>query len=108
MTKRRLHGVYARRSFRSEGGARKRARRSPPASLFWAFPIAERSILEEKLEAALRLRRRGIEEARSDLHSVPGPAVNGLLFRALAVENRLIARGVKLAWGSSVFGIGRR
>jgi hypothetical protein len=47
-------------------------------------------------------------EARSELHSPPGPLLNAALWRAIAAENRLIARGVSLPWGSSVFAIGRR
>lgn len=52
--------------------------------------------------------RRGKEDARSDLHSVPGRTANRILFRVLRAENALIARGIRLPWGSSVFAIGRK
>ncbi len=71
--------------------------------LFPLFPLVALS----RLAGKLRLRRRGADAARSDLHALPGPTVNRLLFRVLAVENRLIARGVRMPWGSSVFGVGR-
>jgi len=61
-----------------------------------------------RLAGKLRLRRRGAEAARSDLHESPGALLDGLLFGALAVENRLIARGVRMPWGSSVLAIGGR
>lgn len=47
-------------------------------------------------------------QARSDLHSVPGPFVNRTLLGVLSLENRLLARGVPLPWGSSVFAVGRK
>jgi SAM-dependent methyltransferase len=47
-------------------------------------------------------------EARSDLHDLPGDATNRFLERVLAVENRWIARGALLPFGSSVFAIGRK
>lgn len=47
-------------------------------------------------------------EARSELHSPPGPLLDAALWRAIALENRLIERGVAMPWGSSVFAIGRR
>lgn len=46
--------------------------------------------------------------ARSDLHSVPGPRLNEALYRVLATENRLLARGVPLPFGTSVFAVARR
>lgn len=48
------------------------------------------------------------EDARSDLHSVPGPVVSRLLFGCVRAENALLARGVPLPWGSSVFAVARR
>jgi hypothetical protein len=51
---------------------------------------------------------RGIEAPRSDLHRVPGRLTGGALYRILEAENRLIAGGGSLPWGSSVFSIGRR
>ena len=47
-------------------------------------------------------------DARSDLHAVPGAALNRGLFSVLRAENALIARGYSLPWGSSVFAIARR
>lgn len=61
-----------------------------------------------RLAGKLRLRRRGAEAARSDLHGVPGTTLDGLLFRVLAAENGLIARGVRLPWGSSLLAVGKR
>jgi len=61
-----------------------------------------------RLAGKARLRRRGSAGARSDLHAVPRRAVDQVLFRIVAAENRLIAHGVPLPWGSSVFAIGRR
>jgi len=52
--------------------------------------------------------RRGMSGARSDLHAVPGEAASGALLALLRMENRLLARGVRLPWGSSVFAIGRK
>jgi SAM-dependent methyltransferase len=48
------------------------------------------------------------EQARSDLHAPPGPALSAALLACLRLENRWIARGVRLPWGSSVFAIGRK
>lgn len=47
-------------------------------------------------------------EPRSELHTPPGPRLDEALWRAIAVENRLIARDIAMPWGSSVFAIGRR
>ena len=52
--------------------------------------------------------RPGDEEARSDLHRVPGELANRALLGVLRAENRLIARGIRFPWGSSVFAIGRK
>jgi SAM-dependent methyltransferase len=53
-------------------------------------------------------RRRPDRSARSDLHAAPGALANRILFAILKAENDLIARGVRLPWGSSVFAIGRK
>lgn len=45
---------------------------------------------------------------RSDLQRPPSAAVNAVLERVLRVENALIARGVSLPFGSSVFAVGRK
>jgi hypothetical protein len=42
--------------------------------------------------------------AHSDLKQ-PCPLVNRLLFDVLHIENRLIAKGLSLPWGSSVFAV---
>ena len=52
--------------------------------------------------------RRGSTEARSDLHAVPGEAMSRALLALLEMENRLLARGLRLPWGSSVFAVGRK
>lgn len=48
------------------------------------------------------------DQARSDLHSVPGPALSRLLLACVRAENALLSRGTALPWGSSVFAVGRR
>ena len=45
---------------------------------------------------------------RSDLQRPPGKLINGALRSVLSVENRLIASGVSLPFGGSVFAIGRK
>jgi len=64
------------------------------------------------LVAAVRLpgilKRVEPDRARSDLHLAPSAPVNRLLFRLLALENRLIARGISLPFGSSVLAIARK
>ena len=47
-------------------------------------------------------------DARSQLHRSPAGATNAALLGVLWVENALIARGVSLPFGSSVFAIGRK
>jgi SAM-dependent methyltransferase len=46
--------------------------------------------------------------ARSQLHAGQGGAASAALFAVLRAENALIARGVALPFGSSVFAIGRK
>jgi SAM-dependent methyltransferase len=48
------------------------------------------------------------ERARSDLQRPPSPAVNRFLLGILKAENALIARGVSLPFGGSVFALGRK
>jgi SAM-dependent methyltransferase len=57
-----------------------------------------------------RLRRPGGPAAgvRSDLHHLPGPTLNRALLAATRLENRLIAAGWRLPWGSSVLAVGRK
>jgi SAM-dependent methyltransferase len=47
------------------------------------------------------------ERAISDLRPVPAP-LNRLLLTALQVENRVLARGIPLPWGSSIVAVGRK
>jgi SAM-dependent methyltransferase len=47
-------------------------------------------------------------QARSDLHRTPSEVVNRVLFAALRPENALVARGVRLPFGSSIFAVGRK
>jgi len=67
------------------------------------FPL----VVASRLPSLLRTPRPG-EDAQSDLHHVPGALTNRLLFSAVRAENALIARGVSLPFGSSVYAIGRR
>lgn len=48
------------------------------------------------------------ESAQSDLHHIPGALTNRALFSAMRAESALIAAGVSLPFGSSVFAIGRK
>jgi len=48
------------------------------------------------------------DRARSDLHRATGPRLHRILFAILRAENRWIARGTRLPWGSSVFAVARR
>jgi SAM-dependent methyltransferase len=52
--------------------------------------------------------RPGDPEARSDLHRLPAEPVNRALFAVLRAENALVARGVRLPFGSSLFAVGRK
>jgi SAM-dependent methyltransferase len=47
------------------------------------------------------------QPANSDLQQ-PAAWLNNLLFRTLQVENRLVAAGACLPWGSSIFAVGRK
>ena len=47
-------------------------------------------------------------QARSDLQQPPGRVLNGLLQCFMDAENVLLARGLSLPFGGSVFAIGRR
>jgi hypothetical protein len=47
-------------------------------------------------------------EARNDLESGSTGFTNEVLYSVMAAESRLISRGVRLPWGSSVFAIARR
>ena len=67
------------------------------------FPV----IVLARLPSMLR-RHAPDRPARSDLHTAPGPLLNRSLLATLQVENRLIARGVRFPWGSSVYAIGRK
>jgi len=52
--------------------------------------------------------RRGRARSRSDLTRVPREPGNRVFGAILRAENALIARGVRLPWGSSVFAVGRK
>ncbi len=67
------------------------------------FPAVLLARLPQKLRTTPDASR-----ARSDLHQIPGPFLNRLLAGVLAAENRVLARGVSLPFGSSVFAIGRK
>jgi SAM-dependent methyltransferase len=71
--------------------------------LFFLFPL----VVLRRLPSLMRARS-GDREARSDLHVTPTEFTNRSLLAVLEVENQLIARGVRLPWGSSVFAIGRK
>jgi SAM-dependent methyltransferase len=71
--------------------------------LFFLFPL----VVLRRLPRLMRARP-GDCEARSDLHATPTEFTNRSLLAVLRVENQLIARGVRLPWGSSVFAIGRK
>jgi SAM-dependent methyltransferase len=63
------------------------------------------AIVLARLPSMIRKPRR--EAARSDL-SHPPAALNRALAAAVRSENRVISRGLRLPWGSSVFAVGRR
>jgi len=67
------------------------------------FPL----VVASRLPSLLRSRP-GDEGARSDLHHMPGALTNEALYSAMRVENALIARGVRMPFGSSVYAIGRK
>jgi len=71
--------------------------------LCFLFPLVVVARLPGKLRA-----RPGDVNARSDLHRTPSDAVNRALFAVLRLENKLIARGVRLPFGSSIFAVGRK
>jgi SAM-dependent methyltransferase len=71
--------------------------------LFFLFPAVVLARLPSMLRALP-----AASAARSDLHIVPSAATNRALLGTLRVENRFIARGGQLPWGSSVFVIGKK
>lgn len=56
----------------------------------------------------LRNRKTERDNARSDLHGVPGGFTNRFLYGMTRWENRFVARGGRLPWGSSVLVVGRK
>jgi len=60
-----------------------------------------------RLPGVLRARRRAAPP-RSGLHREPGALESALLLAPLQMENALVARGVRMPWGSSVFAVARR
>lgn len=71
--------------------------------LCFLFPLVVAARLRGMLGASP-----GDATARSDLHRVPSAVVNRVLLGVLRFENRLIGRGVRLPFGSSVFAVGRK
>jgi SAM-dependent methyltransferase len=71
--------------------------------LCFLFPLVVASRLPSLLRA-----RPGDPDARSDLNRVPSEAVSRAFLAVLRLENALIARGVRLPFGSSVFALGRK
>lgn len=67
------------------------------------FPL----VVMTRLPGMLRARP-GDPAARSDLHHSPSPQLARALHAVLRAENRLVAAGVRLPWGSSVFAVGRK
>lgn len=65
------------------------------------------AVLAARLPSMFRARDRNVQ-AKSDLYSESKGPSNEILYQVMAAESRLIARGVRLPWGSSVFAIGRR
>jgi hypothetical protein len=61
-----------------------------------------------RLPGLWQARRVSAASARSDLHRVPGYGVSRILLASVKAENALIARGVRLPWGSSIFAVGRK
>jgi SAM-dependent methyltransferase len=64
-------------------------------------------VVLSRLPGMLRVRR-GATDVRSDLHHQPGRLESAALLAPLRLENALVARGVRMPWGSSVFAVGRR
>lgn len=60
-----------------------------------------------RLPGARRAREKGAS-ARSQLHAGQGGRLGSVLFAMLRAENALVARGVRLPFGSSVFAVGRK
>lgn len=65
------------------------------------------AVVLARLPGMLRARP-GDESGRSDLHAIPGAWTNRVCLGLLTAENRMIARGLTLPWGSSVFAVGRK
>jgi SAM-dependent methyltransferase len=72
--------------------------------LCFVFPL----VVASRLPGLWRAHRVDAANARSDLNRVPGALVSRILLASLKAENALIARGVRLPWGSSIFAVGRK
>jgi len=73
--------------------------------LFFLLPV----LVAARLPSLLKLRRSDPNPGtKSDLHRTPGGLVSNLLLASLRLENSMIARGMRLPWGSSVFGVARK
>ncbi len=71
--------------------------------MFLLFP----AIVARRLPSVVRRGAANRELIRSDLQPVRA-SVNRALVSVLHVENRLIARGIRLPWGSSIVAVGRK
>ena len=65
------------------------------------------AVVAARLPSLFRTRQPN-SEAQSDLHGESTGLANEALARVMAAESRLIARGLRFPFGSSVFAIGRR
>lgn len=71
--------------------------------VFLLFP----AIVLMRLPSILRKSAREVE-VRSDLFATTPTWLNSFFYSTLTIENRLLARGTQLPWGSSVFAVGRK
>ena len=68
--------------------------------LWSLFPLVVATRIPGMLKA-----RRAPDQAKSDLHQLPGPLTSRLCHAAVSWENRRLARGGRFPWGSSVFAL---
>jgi len=71
--------------------------------MFLLFP----AVVLRRLPSLLRREPAGSDEASSDLQPARA-SLNRVLLSALRLENRLIAQGIRLPWGSSIVAVGRK
>ena len=72
--------------------------------LFFLFP----AVLAARLPQRLVQRPDRAESARSELNWQLPRALNSALLAVQQAENRLISKGARLPWGTSVFAVGRK